>query len=52
MPIDFVLDLLDKLLNEGFCHIMVEPHITVIDRDLDEAEKAYYIRRNLDDLRK
>lgn len=51
MPIDLILDLLDKLDREGFSYIMVEPDISVITRDLDEAEKAYYTRRNLDGLR-
>lgn len=51
MPIDLILALMDKLDNEGFTRIMVEPHITVIDHHLDEAEKAYYNRRNLDGLR-
>lgn len=50
MPIDHILDLYDKMFNEGFCHIMVEPHITVINRDLDKAAEAYYSRRNLGEL--
>jgi hypothetical protein len=41
-----MMDFLDKMDKQNFLCIMNEPHINVIDRQLDIVVKMYQIRRN------